>query len=274
MCLCNHMPDWALTLSFKYYTPGNLVSGSRWLCTQNLYVNFRPWLMRHPNVNKRVSSPDLLTFRPISWTYFEKIGQCYFSTLEKQAANFYFNFTGGIPVFTFFSKAKWRYFQLFGLWTTYLTYQTRRTATFVYVEIHKMLNFPRIHSGDWNICAEYDLRGWLITPYVGIKPYGDKKASCQVSDYKAWLSLMGALAIIRICRFRPYQFQNIPFTYKQSNTMKGFANEISTACVNRVLTCHVCMYLKLSIKQNHIKFSLYCRKNRFVMYRLSCLRNG
>ena len=26
-------------------------------------------------------------------------------------------------------------------------------------EIHKMLNFPSICSGDWNICAEYDLRG-------------------------------------------------------------------------------------------------------------------
>ena len=26
------------------------------------------------------------------------------------------------------------------------------------------------------------------------------------------------------------------------------------------------IYLKLSIEQNHIKVSLYCRKNRFVMY--------
>ena len=33
--------------------------------------------------------------------------------------------------------------------------------------------------------------------------------------------------------------------------MKGFANE--TACVNRVLICHVCIYLKLSVEQNHIK---------------------
>ena len=36
--------------------------------------------------------------------------------------------------------------------------------------------------------------------YVGINPYGDKKANCQVSDYKAWLSLMGTLVIIRITR--------------------------------------------------------------------------
>ena len=33
--------------------------------------------------------------------------------------------------------------------------------------------------------------------------------------------------------------------------MKGFANE--TACVNRVLICHVCIYLKLSVELNHIK---------------------
>ena len=34
------------------------------------------------------------------------------------------------------------------------------------------------------------------------------------------------------------------------------------------LICRVCIYLKLSNEQNHIKVSLYCRKNRFVMYRL------
>ena len=26
------------------HKPGNLVMGSRWLCTKNLYANFRPWL--------------------------------------------------------------------------------------------------------------------------------------------------------------------------------------------------------------------------------------
>ena len=31
-----------------------------------------------------------------------------------------------------------KFFQLSGLWTTYLTYQINRTATYVYVEIHKM----------------------------------------------------------------------------------------------------------------------------------------
>ena len=54
--------------------------------------------------------------------------------------------------------------------------------------------------------------------------------------------------------------------------MKSFANE--TACINRVLVCHVCIYLKLSIEQKHIKVSLHSRKNRFVMYRLFCPRKG
>ena len=63
--------------------------------------------------------------------------------------------------FDLFSSAEWRYFQLSGLWNTCLKHQTRRTATYVYVEIQKMLNFPSICSVDWNICAEYDLRGRL-----------------------------------------------------------------------------------------------------------------
>ena len=83
--------------------------------------------------------------------------------LEKQTAIFYFNFTRRWVVeyscFDFYSSAKWRYFQLSGLWNTYLTYQIRRTATYVYVEIRKMLNFLSICSRDWNICVEYDLRG-------------------------------------------------------------------------------------------------------------------
>ena len=49
--------------------------------------------------------------------------------------------------------------QLSGLWNTYLKYQIRRTATYIYVEIYKMLNFPSIYSEDWNIWVEYDLRG-------------------------------------------------------------------------------------------------------------------
>ena len=62
-----------------------------------------------------------------------------------------------------------------------------------------MLNFPSFCSGDWNICAKYDLWGRL--PLTGgINPYKDKKANYQVSDYKAWLSLMGTLAIIRMPR--------------------------------------------------------------------------
>ena len=43
-------------------TPGNLVRGSCWLHTQNLYASFRSWLTRHPNVNKRIHSPDSLFF--------------------------------------------------------------------------------------------------------------------------------------------------------------------------------------------------------------------
>ena len=93
-----------------------------------------------------------------------------------------------------------------------------------------MFNFLSICSGNWNICAEHDLRCRL--PLTGgINPYGDKKANCQVSDYKAWLSFMETLVIIRMSRiekhanFRPNQFQNISFTYKQSNIMKGFENE-------------------------------------------------
>ena len=91
---------------------------------------------------------------------------------QKQVANFYFHFTRRRVVqyscFDFFYQCKKRYFQLSGLWNTYLTYQIRRTATNVHFEIHKMLNFPSICSGDWNICAEYDLRGrlsltWALT---------------------------------------------------------------------------------------------------------------
>ena len=41
---------------------GFLVRDSRWLCTQNLYGNFRPRLTRHLHVNKRIISPDLMIF--------------------------------------------------------------------------------------------------------------------------------------------------------------------------------------------------------------------
>ena len=67
---------------------------------------------------------------------------------------FLFNFTRRrslILLFWFFFRCKMRYFQLSGLCYTYLTYQIRHTATYIYVEIHKMLNFSSICSGDWNI---------------------------------------------------------------------------------------------------------------------------
>ena len=50
-------------ISWIEFTPGNLVRGSRWLYTQNLYASFRSWLTRHPNVNKRIHSPDSLIFK-------------------------------------------------------------------------------------------------------------------------------------------------------------------------------------------------------------------
>ena len=126
--------------------------------------------------------------------------------LKKQAANFYFNFTQRKAVryscFDFFSSEKWRYFQLSGLWITYLTYHIRRTATNVYTEIHKMLNFPSI-PGTWNICAKI----WLtrpITPYGGINPYRDKKAYTSQSDfYGSKMKLIYEFAQVRasnICK--------------------------------------------------------------------------
>ena len=159
------------------HKPGNLIRGSCWLCTQNLYANFRPWFTRHPKDNKRINSPDLLIFSKfhrhilknrtmlfptIFISASEKIGM----GLKKQATNFYFIFTQRRVVQYscfdfFFSNAKWRYFQLSGLWDTYLTYQIRRTATHVHFEIHKMLNFSRICSSGWNICVEYDFRDRL-----------------------------------------------------------------------------------------------------------------
>ena len=113
--------------------------------------------------------------------------------LEKQAAIFYFNFTRRWEVqyscFDFFSGAIWRYFLLSGLWNTYVTYQIRRTATYVYVEIHKMLNFPSTRSGVWNICTEYDLRGRL--PLTGaLTLTGTRKPTVRYLitrlDYPLW----------------------------------------------------------------------------------------
>ena len=157
------------TSSFRSsYTPGNLVRGSCWLCTQNLYANFRPWLTRHSNVNKRVSSPDLLIFRQFHRHILKNQTVLFpatsVSTPEKIRVGYFFLFQFhpemGSPVFLFWLLLQCN-FQLSGLWNTYLTYQIRRTATYVYVEIHKMLNFLSLCSGVWNIYAEYDLRGRL-----------------------------------------------------------------------------------------------------------------
>ena len=195
---------WWWFIHDSLHIPGNLVRGSCWLCTQNSYVNFRLWLTRHPNVNKRVSSPDLLIFRQFHRHILKNrtmlFPTAFISTsgkigvgLEKQAAIFYISFTRRWIVwysyFDFFSSAIWRCFQLSGLWNTYLTYQKRHTATYVYVEIYKMLNFPSICSGDWNICAEYDLRGPL--PLTGaLTLTGTRKPTvrCLITraDYHLW----------------------------------------------------------------------------------------
>ena len=120
---------------FYTYTPYYLVRGSRWLCTQNLYANFGPWLTRHPNVNKWINSQDLLIFSKFHGHILKNqtmLFRTFISALEKtgvglkkQAANFYFNFTQRRVVqyscFDFFTSAKWRYFQLSWLWNTYLS---------------------------------------------------------------------------------------------------------------------------------------------------------
>ena len=86
------------------------------------------------------------------------------------------------PSASCFTSAIWRYFQLSGLWNTYLTYQTRHTATHVHFEVHKMLNFPKhLFWGLKCLC-----RLWLMrptTPYGSINPYGDKKAYTSQSDF-------------------------------------------------------------------------------------------
>ena len=120
---------------FYTYTPYYLVRGSRWLCTQNLYANFGPWLTRHPNVNKWINSQDLLIFskfhghilknQTMLFRTFISASEKTGVGLKKQAANFYFNFTQRRVVqyscFDFFTSAKWRYFQLSWLWNTYLS---------------------------------------------------------------------------------------------------------------------------------------------------------
>ena len=137
-----------------------------------------------------------------------------------------------------------------------------------------MLNFPSICSGDWNICAEYDLEADTLTGALTLTRTRTLAVRCLITSpvYHLWKrkSLSECPAFENLLDFRPNQFQNIPFTYKhipftykRSNTMKGFANE--TACFNRVLICHF-LYEAL----NWAKVSLYCHKNSFVMYRVFC----
>ena len=116
---------------------------------------------------------------------FWKIGQCYSQQLlflrrKKIGVGFffYFSFTRRWVV----RYSCFDFFQLSGLWNT-LTYQIRRTATYIYVEIRKMLNFPRICSGDWNICAEYDLRGRLpLTGALTVTGTGKPTFRCLITN--------------------------------------------------------------------------------------------
>ena len=166
--------------------------------------------MRHPNVNKRINSPDLLIFNkfhrhilknrtmlfPTTFiSASEKIG------LKKQAANFfYFSFTRRRVVqyscFDFFTSAKWRYFQLSGLWNTYLTYWIRRTATHVHFQIHKVLNFPMTEIFVPKMTYEADYH------YGSINSYGDKKAYTSQSDFYG--SLMKLYMILLNCEIQIY----------------------------------------------------------------------
>ena len=118
----------------------------------------------------------------------EKIGV----GLEKQAVNFLFQFHLGMnsPVFLF-----WLFFQckmkvLSVIWTMNFWFNISNKT---HCNLHLCWNtqiakFPKyLFRG-----LKYLYRIWLtrpITPYGNIKPYGEKKANCQVSDYKAWLSL-------------------------------------------------------------------------------------
>ena len=132
----------------------------------------------------------------------EKIGV---GLKKKQVANFYFNFTrrkvlrySCFVFFSFFFQCKMRVFS--SIWTMkYLTFQIRCTATYVNVEIHKMLNFPKICSIYWNICA--DLQSRLPQ---GINPYRDNKAyTSQSNFYGSKMKLLYQYAQLRasnICK--------------------------------------------------------------------------
>ena len=131
-----------------------------------------------------------------------------------------------------------------------------------------MLNFPSVCSEDWNICTEYYLKGQL--PLTGTRKPTFK---CLITrpDYPLLqgpiipygnISHCQNALHLKTCRFetKPIsKYSILWFTYKQSNAMKGFANE--TACVSRVLIWHICIYLKLSIEKIRIEVSfLNCRK--------------
>ena len=87
----------------------------------------------------------------------------------------------------------------------------------------------------------YSCRIWL-TRTTTLTLTGTRKPTvkCLItrSNSEAWLFLMGTLVITRLPRiwkhadFRPNQYQNIPFTYKQSNTMIGLQmrQHVSIGC--------------------------------------------
>ena len=190
-------------VSFEQLGPGILVRGSRWLCTQNLYANFRPWLTRHANVNKRVSSPDLLIFSqfhrhilkdqtmlfPTTFiSASEKIG-VWASKSKLQIFDYISPGQGksDIPVSTFFQckmtvcSAIWAMKYLFNISNKMYCNLRLRWNT-------QDANYPKHLFGG----LKYLCRIWLtksISPYGGINPYGDKPTvRCMITrpNYLLW----------------------------------------------------------------------------------------
>ena len=115
---------------------------------------------------------------------------------------------------------------------TYLTYQIRRTATYDYVEIHMIQNFPSICSGYWTICAEYDLRvRLLITGTLTLTGTRKPTVRCLITrpDYGNISHYQNSPHLKNMQLLDQTGFK-IAIFHKQSNTMKGFANTSHLIC--------------------------------------------
>ena len=248
-------------------TPGNLVRSSRRFCTHNLYANFRPLLTRSPNVNKRVSSPGLLNFSQFHrhiWknptmlfpTTFisasEKIGVFKKKKKKKKkikkAANFSFNFTRrwGSSIFLF-----WPFFQrkkkkkvFSAIWAMkYLftvIYQIRRTATYVYVEIHKMLNFAsiffrmRIVNAQMSMHTHAVYSGHLLSSMYLQRP-GDSVSRRR----RHWLDCINMQADLGLCRpHLRYHIDPKDLTNRHRQTVQTQIRRRRTRRLIRIYTVH------------------------------------